>query len=148
MAFKAGRGAKLTGRLQPTCDDTHAVIRFSAGISTDSTTRPSCSVTAFLIVPSEAALHVVYLNVVDGKMRFEHVARDLRKGWSSGRNLGRLVPEPLINLLGTERFLAVLCKELFQLIELQFADITFGGCADHNCKVTQDNPIRRILIQP
>src|SRR5690606_1714398 len=34
------------------CDDTQAVILFSWGINTDSTIRPSYSLTAFLMVPS------------------------------------------------------------------------------------------------
>src|SRR5882762_6375231 len=52
MRLRLAVAQNLQSRLQPTWEDTHAVILFSAGINTDSTINPSYSFTAFLIVPS------------------------------------------------------------------------------------------------
>ena len=52
IRFKRAVAQNEQLRLHPTWLDTQAVVRVSVGINTDSTSKPSCRRTAFLMVPS------------------------------------------------------------------------------------------------
>src|SRR6056300_646685 len=91
MRFNPAVAQNVQSKLHPTCELTHAVMRFSVGINTDSTKAPSCNFTAFLMVPS-----------------FDCGLAEIRHFFKA---VGTFLPKPLIHLLCSKGLFTVRFKE-------------------------------------
>jgi hypothetical protein len=69
---------------------------------------------------------------------FEHVAQGDGQVGHLVEAFGRLVPQPFIDLLGTESLFAVLHEEFLQLFRLQFSNVAPGLCFNHFAKVRRN----------
>src|SRR5690606_8940015 len=78
-----------------------------------------------------AALHVINLNGIDQEMGLQKLPGSQRQVCHLIEIMRRLLPEPLIYLLGTKGLIAVLNEKGLQVFKREFPNIAAGNCFDH-----------------